>query len=292
MRPKASEYFADAVAQLTKVLAADPNQPTARTDLARLQRMETLGWDEQYAACEKALRADPRSAMANLLFATYPSQWNQDKLDEAGRLRSVRTWYTSDVKLGINVIITTTYKNFSYPGAAEIAGAEQVSGEAQQMQIWASTLRDRAMKLEPLNPMVYFLTGRVLADRLDLRDRIACDGLLADPGNAPLHSLRRTYEQQGNSQPVSEAIASSAVFFDGLYDSAGCAELSRRLAGKDAFSSYCAALQAVRLAPADAFANLALASAWNGWMAIRWREWKRCLKRWTKPASSLTSRRK
>jgi hypothetical protein len=170
-------------------------------------------------------------------------------------LRSVHTWFSSDVRLGVNVIITTTYKNFSYPSAAEVAGAEQAAGEAQQMQIWASTLRDRAMKLAPWDPMTYFLTGRVIVDRLDFRDRLACDGLVADPGNPQLHALRaRTYEMMPNGKLVSEAIADAATAFDAPCSPDTCIALSRRLAAKDSFTSYCAALQT------DARSHLALAA--------------------------------
>jgi hypothetical protein len=194
------------------------------------------------------------------LFATYPAQWNQDKLDQAAQLRSVGTWFSTDVRFGPDVIITTTYKNFAYPSAAEIAGAEQSQGEAQQMQVWAAGLKDRAMKLAPLDPKIYFLTGRALADHLDMRDRLACDGLLADPGNPQLHALRgRTYEEATGGQPVLDALSDAAITFDDPYTVQTCLALSQRCAERDAFTSYCAALQAVRMAPTDPAAHLALA---------------------------------
>jgi hypothetical protein len=257
-----SKFFAAASRELDNVLAMDPSQPTAFTDRVRLESMEAVGMDDQYAACEKALRADPNSPMANLLFALYPSQWNDEKLDEATQLRSARTWYSSDVRFGVNVIVTTTYKNFSYPTGAEIAGAEQAAGEAQQMAIWATTLRDRAMKIGRLDPMPYFMTGRALVDRLDMRDRVACDGLLADPGDPQLHALRgRTYEMAANGQAVLSAVSDAAITLDNPYTAAGCLALARRVASKDAFTGYCAALQAVRMAPTDPEANLILAAS-------------------------------
>jgi len=222
--------------------------------------METVGMDDQYAACEKALHADPNSPMANLLFALYPAEWNSEKQDEATQLRSARTWYSTDVRFGMNVIVTTTYKNFSYPTGAQIAGAEQAAGEAQQMAIWATTLRDRAMKIGRLDPMPYFMTGRALVDRLDLRDRVACDGLLADPGDPQLHALRgRPYEEAQGGAAVLDAVSDAAITLDNPYNEQTCLVLSQRCVGRDAFTSYCAALQAVRMAPTDPAAHLALA---------------------------------
>jgi hypothetical protein len=256
-----SKFFAAASAELANVLAMDASQPMACTDSVRLRSMETLGTDDQYAACEKALHADPNSPMANLLFALYPAEWNSEKLAEATQLRSARTWYSSDVRFGMDVTVTTTYKNFSYPSGAEIAGAKQATGEAQQMAIWATTLRDRAMKLGRLEPMPYFMTGRPLVDRLDMRDRVACDGLLADPGDPQLYALRgRTYEEQQDGAAVLDAVSDAAITLDNGCTADGCIALGRRCAAKDAFTAYCAALQAVRIAPSDARVHLALAA--------------------------------
>jgi hypothetical protein len=264
LRPAPSKWFTAASSQLTNVLAMDPSQPLACVDLARLQRMETISWDDQYAACEKAMRADPASAMANALFAEYPAQWNQDKLDQASSLRKVSTWYSTQTRFIPNGWIMTTYKNYAYPSATEIAGAEQATGEAQQMQTWAASLRDHSIKLAPLDPLPYFMCGRALGERLALRDRIACDGLLADPGNSQLHALRgRTYEVAGN-QAVLQAVSDAAITFDDPYNANTCIALCRRVAAQDAFTSYCAALQAVRLAPVDPMANFVLAAALEG----------------------------
>jgi hypothetical protein len=58
---------------------------------------------------------------------------------------------------------------------------------------------------------------------------------------------------------VLDAVSDAATTFDDPYNVRTCLTLAQRCAGKDAFTSYCAALQAVRMAPADPEAHLALA---------------------------------
>jgi hypothetical protein len=259
-RPFPSLYFSKATAAIDAALALDPKQPQALSDRARLARWETVGLEQQYPIDQEALEANPYGAIPRLLFATFPQSWNESQSQQADSMSAAHLWYTHTVELHFEFTIYRTFRHENYPTPEQIAGAERLRATAAKYQVWATDLRDGAMKYDPANPDVYFMVSRILTSNLENRDRVACDGLIADPGYPGLYALRDwVYENTSNA--MSQLAMNAAVFFDAPPGAAECGAFSRKVARTDPLTSYTAALQGIRLAPTDPQSHLRLAEA-------------------------------
>ena len=155
-------------------------------------------------------------------------------------------------------VTTTTFTR--PPTANELAAADRLDAVARLTEApRVANVQDLALKLDPLDPRIYYLWSRVEAVFYDsqLADRIALRGLMIDPGCAELHAVR-VIAWQSNSK-VNRAEVYCADRLARQYSAADL-QGGAKLAELDPLAGYFLSLQRLRLAPDDVGSHAILTS--------------------------------
>jgi hypothetical protein len=204
---------------------------------------------------------NPIDALQLMIYAEYNRVRGSENLLSAERLRLPKTWQTTSRRgIGNGMVEVTTTTFTRPPTASELAAADRLDAVARLTEApRVANVQDLALKLDPLDPRIYYLWSRVEAVFYDLQlaDRVALRGLMIDPGCAELHAVR-VIAWQSNSK-VNRAEVYCA---DRLARSYSAADLQggAKLAELDPLAGYFLSLQRLRLAPDDVGSQAALTS--------------------------------
>jgi hypothetical protein len=195
---------------------------------------------------------NPTDPLQLMIYAEYNRVRGSENLLSAERMRLPKTWSTSsrrNIGGGKVEVTTTTYTR--QPTAAELAAADRMdqltrTNDAPRV----AAVEDLALKLEPMDPRVYYLWARVEAVFYDqqLADRVIERGLMVDPGCAELHAARQVAWRRVSK--VNQAEVGLADRFSRPYTPADL-QGGIKLAALDPVAAYFFTLQRLRLAPDD-----------------------------------------
>jgi hypothetical protein len=204
---------------------------------------------------------NPIDALQLMIYAEYNRVRGSENLLSAERLRLPKTWQsTSRRGIGNGMVEVTTTTFTRPPTANELAAADRLDAVARLTEApRVANVQDLALKLDPLDPRIYYLWSRVEAVFYDSQraDRIALRGLMIDPGCAELHAVR-VIAWQSNSK-VNRAEVYCADRLARQYSAADL-QGGAKLAELDPLAGYFLSLQRLRLAPDDVGSHAILAS--------------------------------
>jgi tetratricopeptide (TPR) repeat protein len=204
---------------------------------------------------------NPIDALQLEIYAEYNRVRGSENLLSAERLRLPKTWSTSSRRgIGNGMVEVTTTTFTRQPTANELAAADRLDAVARLTEApRVANVQDLALKLDPLDPRIYYLWSRVEAVFYDSQraDRIALRGLMIDPGCAELHAVR-VIAWQSNSK-VNRAEVYCADRLARQYSAADL-QGGAKLAELDPLAGYFLSLQRLRLAPDDVGSHAILAS--------------------------------
>jgi tetratricopeptide (TPR) repeat protein len=196
---------------------------------------------------------NPTDPLQLMIYAEYNRVRGSENLVSAERMRLPKTWSTSsrrNIGGGQVEVTTTTYTR--QPTAAELAAADRMDKLTRTKDApRVAAVEDLALKLEPMDPRVYYLWARVEAVFYDkqLADRIIERGLMVDPGCAELHAARQVAWRQNGK--VNQAEVGCADRFSRPYTAIDL-QGGFKLANLDPIAAYFFTLQRLRIAPDDA----------------------------------------
>ncbi len=138
---------------------------------------------------------NPIDPLQLMIYAEYNRVRGSENLLSAERLRPRRKRGTPPPRRGIgNGMVEVTTTTFTRPPtASELAAADRLDAVARLTEApRVANVQDLALKLDPLDPRIYYLWSRVEAVFYDsqLAERIALRGLMIAPGCAELHAVR------------------------------------------------------------------------------------------------------
>jgi tetratricopeptide (TPR) repeat protein len=204
---------------------------------------------------------NPIDALQLMIYAEYNRVRGSENLLSAERLRLPKTWQsTSRRGIGNGMVEVTTTTFTRPPTASELAAADRLDAVARLTEApRVANVQDLALKLDPLDPRIYYLWSRVEAVFYDSQraDRIALRGLMIDPGCAELHAVR-VIAWQSNSK-VNRAEVYCADRLARQYSAADL-QGGAKLAELDPLAGYFLSLQRLRLAPDDVGSHAILTS--------------------------------
>jgi hypothetical protein len=204
---------------------------------------------------------NPIDALQLVVYAEFNRVRGSENLLNAERLRLPKTWSTQsrrEIGNGRVEITTTTFTR--QPTAAEFAAADRLDAVAKgQDAPRVAAVEDLALKLESLDPRIYYLWSRVEAAFYDLQlaDRVAVRGLTIDPGCAELHAVRVIAWQRNAN--VNKAEVYCAEKFASRY-TASDLQGGGKLAALDPVAAYFLCLQRLRIDLANVGAHAILCS--------------------------------
>jgi hypothetical protein len=204
---------------------------------------------------------NPVDALQLMIYAEYNRVRGSENLLSAERLRLPKTWQsTSRRGIGNGMVEVTTTTFTRPPTASELAAADRLDAMARLTEApRVANVEDLALKLDPLDPRIYYLWSRVEAVFYDsqLADRIALRGLMIDPGCAELHAVRVIAWQSNSNVNRAEVYCA-----DRLARQYSAADLQggAKLAELDPLAGYFLSLQRLRLAPDDVGSHAILTS--------------------------------
>ena len=202
---------------------------------------------------------NPIDPLLLMIFAEYNRVRGSETMVNAARLRLPKVWSTTsrrDIGSGRVEETTTTYRR--PPTAAELAAANRLDAVAKGKEApRCAAVQDLALKLDPLDPRIYYLWSRVEADFYDvqLADRVALRGLMIDPGCAELHAVRVIAWMK--NPKVNQAEVGVAERLSRPYTAADL-QGGYKLAALDPVAAYFFTMQRLRLAPDDISSHAAL----------------------------------
>jgi hypothetical protein len=204
---------------------------------------------------------NPIDALQLEIYAEYNRVRGSENLLSAERLRLPKTWTTSSRRgIGNGMVEVTTTVFTRPPTASELAAADRLDAMAKLTQApLVANVQDLALKLDPLDPRIYYLWSRVEAVFYDsqLADRIALRGLMIDPGCAELHAVRVIAWQSNSKVNRAEVYCADRL---GRQYSAADLQGGAKLAELDPLAGYFLSLQRLRLAPDDVGSHAILTS--------------------------------
>ena len=201
----------------------------------------------------------PIDPLQLMVYAEYNRVAGSEKMLSAERLRLPKIWSTQsrrELGNGRVEITTTTYTR--QPTADELAAADRLDAVARQQDApGVAAVQDLALKLQPMDPRIYYLWARVEARFYDLQraDRVIIRGLMVDPGCAELHATRwLAWLKNAN---VNKAEVYCTEMFSKAYTPAELVG-GGKLAEYDPVAAYFLTLQRLRLVPDDVGAHAIL----------------------------------
>jgi len=204
---------------------------------------------------------NPIDALQLMIYAEYNRVRGSENLLSAERLRLPKTWTTSSRRgIGNGMVEVTTTVFTRQPTASELAAADRLDAVARLTEApRVANVEDLALKLDPLDPRIYYLWSRVEAVFYDsqLADRIALRGLMIDPGCAELHAVRVIAWQSNSKVNRAEVYCADRL---GRQYSAADLQGGAKLAELDPLAGYFLSLQRLRLAPDDVGSHAILTS--------------------------------
>jgi hypothetical protein len=204
---------------------------------------------------------NPIDALQLEIYAEYNRVRGSENLLSAERLRLPKTWTTSSRRgIGNGMVEVTTTVFTRPPTASELAAADRLDALAKLTQApLVANVQDLALKLDPLDPRIYYLWSRVEAVfyNSQLADRIALRGLMIDPGCAELHAVRVIAWQSNSKVNRAEVYCADRL---GRQYSAADLQGGAKLAELDPLAGYFLSLQRLRLAPDDVGSHAILTS--------------------------------
>jgi tetratricopeptide (TPR) repeat protein len=204
---------------------------------------------------------NPIDPLQLMIYAEYNRVRGSENLLSAERLRLPKTWQTTSRRgIGNGMVEVTTTTFTRPPTASELAAADRLDAMARLQEApRVANVQDLALKLDPLDPRIYYLWSRVEAVFYDSQraDRIALRGLMIDPGCAELHAVR-VIAWQSNPK-VNRAEVYCADRFARQYTAADL-QGGAKLAELDPLAGYFLCLQRLRLAPDDVGSHAILTS--------------------------------
>lgn len=204
---------------------------------------------------------NPIDALQLMIYAEYNRVRGSENLLSAERLRLPKTWTTSSRRgIGNGMVEVTTTTFTRPPTANELAAADRLDAVARLTEApRVANVEDLALKLDPLDPRIYYLWSRVEAVFYDsqLADRIALRGLMIDPGCAELHAVRVIAWQSNSKVNRAEVYCADRL---GRQYSAADLQGGAKLAELDPLAGYFLSLQRLRLAPDDVGSHAILTS--------------------------------
>ncbi len=243
-----SRHLRPALETLKAIRGLQQNDLEFERQLTRLNWL--IGGNGQALGQEDSL--NPTDPLQLMIYAEYNRVRGSENLLSAARLRLPKTWSTTsrrNVGEGKVEVTTTTYRR--EPTAAELAAADRMDQLTRTKDApRVAAVEDLALKLEPLDPRVYYLWGRVEAVFYDqqLADRVIQRGLMVDPGCAQLHAARQVAWRRVSK--VNQAEVGLADRFSRPYTAADL-QGGIKLAALDPVAAYFFTLQRLRIAPDD-----------------------------------------
>lgn len=242
-----SNYYRSAVGQLKLIRALGQN------DFELDQQVTRFNWlvNGSLSAIGDEDSINPIDALQLMCFAELNRVRGSEKMLQAARLRLPKTWSeTSERDMGAYIErTTTTYTR--QPTQDELLAANRLDMIARQQDSpTVAAVQDLALKLQPMDPRIFYLWSRIEAVFYDrqLADRIAVRGLMLDPGYAPLHAVRVIAWM--SNPDINKANVYCAETFAKPYD-ARTLTGGVQLADMDPMAGYFLTLQRLRLAPDD-----------------------------------------
>jgi hypothetical protein len=232
-----------------------------KNDLEFERQLTQLNWlvAGNGAALGKGDSLNPTDPLQLVIYAEYNRVRGSENLLSAARLRLPKTWSSSsrrDIGAGKVEVTTTTYTR--PPTAAELAAADRMDKLTRTKDApRVASVEDLAFKMEPMDPRIYYLVGRVEAVFYDqqLADRVIERGLMVDPGSAELHAARQVAWRR--NPKVNQAEVGIADRFSRPYTAADL-QGGTKLANLDPVAAYFFTLQRLRISPDDAGSHTVL----------------------------------
>ncbi len=240
-------FYAPAMEQLKVIRAMGKNDFDLDRQVTRLNWL--IGGNGPAIGDGDAI--NPNDALQLMCYAEYNRVRGSEKMLEAARLRLPKTWSeTSERDMGAYVErTTTTYTR--QPTQDELLAANRLDMIAKQQDApTVAAVADLALKLQPLDPRIFFLFSRVEARFYDLQlaDRLAIRGLMIDPSCAELHAVRVLAWQ--STPDMNKASVYCAEKFAKPFTAADLTG-GTQLADLDPLAGYFLTLQRLRMAPED-----------------------------------------
>jgi len=240
-----SKYFGPALEVLRAIRAMK------RDDFDLQKQVTRLNWliGGNTAAIGQEDWVSPIDPLQLMAYAEVNRVKGSEKMLEAARLRTPKTWSeTSRRDLGDKIeVTTTTYTR--QPTADELAAADRLDAIAKGTDApRVSAVQDLALKLQPMDARIFYMWGRIEATYYDvqLADRVMIRGLMLDPGCAELHAARVIAWK--TSRDVNKAEVYCAEKFASRYTAADLTG-GAALAKLDPVAGYFLTLQRLRIDP-------------------------------------------